>query len=174
MISIPKRRKSPFEFGFFRADDQALGDGAEGRLRPRLEHARGRGSAHHRRPQKDEIQGNPASLGIFLTGMGVLFGRHRFARQRRLLKVEIARLHKARVGGNQVTCRKTNQIIRDDLMAFYFLPFPVPQYGRAQADVFPQPLNRTLRTIGLNKIDGDAENNHYDDNSGIRLLTQYA
>ena len=46
----PEAPKSPFEFGLFRADDQALGDGAEGRLRPRLEHARGRGSAHHRRP----------------------------------------------------------------------------------------------------------------------------
>ena len=40
--------------------------------------------------------------------------------------------------------------------------------------MFPQPLNRPLRTIGLNKIDGDAEKDHDDDNSGVRLLSQYA
>ena len=59
-------------------------------------------------------------------------------------------------------------------MAFDLLPFPVAQNGGAQADMFAEPFNGPLRTIGLNKIDGDAEQDHHNDNSSVDLLPQQA
>ena len=55
-------------------------------------------------------------------------------------------------------------------MALDLLPFPVPQYGGAQADVFSKSLNGALGTIGLDKVYGNAEKHHDDDDAGVNSL----
>ena len=83
--------------------------------------------------------------GDFLASR-LLFDRQRFARQCRLLNVEIARFQEPRIGRDQVSGRQPHDVTGDNIGSPDFLPLPVAQHGGGGRDLLPQLLDGSLRS----------------------------
>ena len=92
--------RAALELGLGRPRRQARGDVAERGRRPRRDDQRRRRPAHDRRAEEDDVARVRRLARRDLEVARVLLGRHRLARERRLLDVEVARLEEARVGGH--------------------------------------------------------------------------
>ena len=57
-------------------------------------------------------------------------------------------------------------------MAIDFLPSAVAQNRGCRRDVCPELVDCTLRSIGLNEIDRDAQQDHHQDDHGIRCISE--
>jgi hypothetical protein len=122
--------------------------------------------------REKQDQGLLVSLRCPYRRGGLLFGRHRFTGQCRLLNEEVARFQKLSVRGNQIPRREPYQIARDDFTAFDFPPLTITHDSCRQADVFAQLFDGPLRTVSLAKVDGHAQQDQDDDDSGIHSFSQ--
>ena len=97
---------------------------------------------------------------------------HGFAGQRGLLDIEVARLQEPSIGGDQIPGGEPNEISGDNFMALHFLPRPIAQHSRGQANVFSEVFDGALRTVGLHEIDRYSKRDHDKDDCCVRPLSQ--
>ena len=161
-----------FKFSFGHATPQSRGDVPEQGARPRRRHGRRRCSADDRRTQEDEVRRVRPHRSVRLAGGRHLVSRQRFPREHGLLNREIARLHQACVGRNQIPRREPHQVARDDLPQRDLLPGAVAERGGGRSDRGSQLLGRPLRAVGLPEIDADTQQDDRDDDPRIDILAE--
>ena len=153
------------EVGFFRPHRQPVGDRTENGLRAGLEDFRGRGAADYRSSEEDEVERVGAGRRLPGAELRLLFDGHRFAGQRGLLDVEIARFGQLAVRGDEISCGEPHQIAGNNFASLDFLPLAVAENSGGRRDILAKLLDGFLRAVGLNEIDGHAEGDD-DENYG--------
>jgi hypothetical protein len=76
--------------------------------------------------------------------------------------------HDAGICRNEIAWNDPDQIAGHDLGAWNVCPVAVPKNSRRRSHTLAQTLHRTTGMIGLNEIDGDAKNDHCNNDRGIR------
>ena len=89
-----------------------------------------------------------------------------------LLDGEMARLEEASIGWNEITRVQANDVSGDQFPTRQFLPLPIAQDRRSGHKGCVQLLDRLLRTIGLEEIDGRAGQDDTHDERRIHELTE--
>ncbi len=117
-----KISQSLIEGGLFGSCCEANRNTAKGRSSPRLDDLRRCRSANDGCAQKDHVARIRFGRGGFSGRF--LFGGERFARERRLLDIEITGNQEARVCGNQISGGEPDDVSRHHITPPNFFPLP--------------------------------------------------
>ena len=102
----------------------------------------------------------------------VLLGRHRLARERGLLDVEVSRLEEAGIGRNAIPRREPDDVTGDQVAPSNLPPGSIAEDGRRRGHGVAQSLGDALRAIGLDEVEDDAQHHHEDDDGGVDALAE--
>ena len=110
------------------------------------------------RPSADVVS-RVGGFGVLVFGAGAL-GRHRFAREGRLVDAERYRLQELSVGGDLFACLEEEDISHDELPLGYTQDRALPQHlvGRLLADLAQEsklPLALELKVEGDTRREDD-------------------
>ena len=84
-----------------------------------------------------------------------------------MLDIEIARNQEARVGGNQISGGKPDDVSRHHVTPANFFPLPAAQDGCRRGNLIAQLFDGALRTIRLTEVDRPTQQNNNADDSRI-------
>src|ERR1043166_2291950 len=88
---------------------------------------------------------------------------NRLSSQSGFLHVQMFTVHDVTVGGNQISGKQTNPIARHYFAARNVNPTAVAKNCCGRSDTLAQKLYSLLGMIGLKEVDGDAEDDHRND-----------
>ena len=147
--------------------DQARGDVAERGRRPRRDDQRRRRPAHDRRAEEDDVAGVRRLTRSDLEVARVLLGRHRLARERGLLDVEVSGLEEARVGRHAIPGRQPDDVAGDQVAPADLAPGSIAEGGRRRRHGVAQSLRDAMGAVGLHEVEHHAQGHHEDDDGGV-------
>jgi len=145
---------------------------AEGRGRPGRDDQRRRRAAHDRRAEEDHVARVRHLPRRDVEIARVLLGRHRLARECRLLDMKVTRVEQAGVGGNPIPGGEPDDVAGDQIAPSNLDPAPITEGARRRRHSVSQSFGDSVGAIGLDEVEHDTQRHHEDDDGGIDPLAE--